>query len=198
MTQRNSDLRQRISEQLSRPVASIEQLIAQSLIEEGEFEAELPAEHLAAIMRKLLYTLVAEQKVAGVEVPIVHNVSKMEIEIEDGEAEVACEVHIHSPLTGFIQFSYTLENDDEDGHVRLKNGNLNVKEITRPMDMAAKLALRIMNVRAIALRELSDLGELIRRTLPAQLEEYGFEGQIDEVEMVFEADMLAVRLTAAV
>lgn len=196
MPPRKDDIRQYIADQLARPAAPIEQLIAESLIGSGAFEAELTAEQLSVIMRKLLYTLVAEQKVAGVEVPIVHNVSKMEIDIADSEAEIACEVHIHSPLTGFIQFSYTLENEDE-GRLQLKDNALVVKEITRPMDMGAKLALRIMNVRAIALRELSDLGSLIRRTLPEQLQEHGFEGQIDEVEMTFQDEMLAVRLTVA-
>ena len=197
MPSRKTELSQRIADRLSRPVAPIEQQIAESLTEDGVFEAELNAEELAVIMRKLLYMLVAEQKVAGVEVPIVHNVSKMDISIGDSEAEIACEVHIHSPLVGFIQFSYTLENDENEGHLQLKDNALAVKEITRPMDMAAKLALRIMNVRAIALRELSDLGALIRRTLPEQLQEHGFEGQIDEVEMILQDDVLAVRLTVA-
>jgi hypothetical protein len=200
MPSRKTELSQRIADRLSRPVAPIEQQIAESLTESGVFEAELSAEELAVIMRKLLYMLVAEQKVAGVEVPIVHNVSKMEIDIANSEAEIACEVHIHSPLVGFIQFSYTLENADEDedeGRLRLKDNALAVKEVTRPMDMAAKLALRIMNVRAIALRELSDLGALIRRTLPEQLQEHGFEGQIDEVLMTLQDDVLVVRLTVA-
>jgi hypothetical protein len=200
MPSRKTELSQRIADRLSRPVAPIEQQIAESLTESGVFEAELSAEELAVIMRKLLYMLVAEQKVAGVEVPIVHNVSKMEIDIANSEAEIACEVHIHSPLVGFIQFSYTLENADEDedeGRLQLKDNALAVKEVTRPMDMAAKLALRIMNVRAIALRELSDLGALIRRTLPEQLQEHGFEGQIDEVLMILQDDVLVVRLTVA-
>jgi hypothetical protein len=200
MPSRKTELSQRIADRLSRPVAPIEQQIAESLTESGVFEAELSAEELAVIMRKLLYMLVAEQKVAGVEVPIVHNVSKMEIDIANSEAEIACEVHIHSPLVGFIQFSYTLENADEDedeGRLQLKDNALAVKEVTRPMDMAAKLALRIMNVRAIALRELSDLGALIRRTLPEQLQEHGFEGQIDEVLMTLQDDVLVVRLTVA-
>ncbi len=200
MPSRKTELSQRIADRLSRPVAPIEQQIADALNEHGIFEAELNAEELAVIMRKLLYMLVAEQKVVGVEVPIVHNVSKMDISIDDSEAEIACEVHIHSPLVGFIQFCYTLENadDDEDaGRLQLKDNALTVKEITRPMDMAAKLALRIMNVRAIALHELSDLGALIRRTLPEQLQEHGFEGQIDGVQMTLRDDMLAVRLTVA-
>ena len=200
MPSRKTELSQRIADRLSRPVAPIEQQIAESLTESGVFEAELSAEELAVIMRKLLYMLVAEQKVAGVEVPIVHNVSKMEIDIANSEAEIACEVHIHSPLVGFIEFSYTLENADEDedeGRLQLKDNALAVKEVTRPMDMAAKLALRIMNVRAIALRELSDLGALIRRTLPEQLQEHGFEGQIDEVLMTLQDDVLVVRLTVA-
>ncbi len=197
MPNRDASLRRQISKQVSQPAETIEQRIAEDLIESGTFHERLTVGELTVIMRKLLYMLVARQKVAGIDVPLVHNVSRMDVNIHDLEAGVQCEVHLHSPVTGFIQFRYTLENDPRSPgeRLRLKKDEIEVKEVTKPFDVAAKLALKIMDVRAIALREMSDLNGLIRCTLPEQLEVYGFKGNVKHVLLeLMDDDTLRVYL----
>ena len=101
-------------------------------------------------MRKIVYRLVDEQKVANVNVPIVHNISQMDVRITGSEAQVACEIHIHEPIIAFIRLKYTLENDPRScgTRLRLKSNRVEVREITRPLDVGAKLALKMMRRRA--------------------------------------------------
>ncbi len=185
MKSRNASLRRQIDEHIALPVAPIEREIAAALVNCGEYRGRLTSDQLSVIMRKVLYTLIAEQRVAGMEVPIVHNVTQMAVDIVDGEAQVFCEVHIHRPIVAFIQFRYTLINDQRGGSkkLRLKDGLLDLKEITRPLDLGARAALAIMGVKHIALAELSDPNAVIQRTLPAQLGQLGFNGVLTRVEL---------------
>ncbi len=185
MAPHRKHLRSQIAQPISAPVAAFEEKVARLLKEKGEFRGELTCEQLALIMRKVLYTLVAEQKVAGFEVPIVHNVSVMDVTIGGCEADVFAEIHVHSPITAFIQFRYCLENDNGNPSKRLslKGNRVEVREFTRPFDFGAKAALRIMGVKRIALKELSDPNAVIQRTLPAQLEPLGFRGALTHVEL---------------
>lgn len=185
MAPRNSDLRKRISQDIGRPVEEIERRIAESLVSQGCYEGCMSGDDLSVIMRKVLFTLVDEQKVGGVDVPITHNVSDMRVEIADGQAHVACEIHIHNPIKAFIRFEYTLVNDPQapGQKIILKNNHLNVTEITKPFDFAAKTALKIMGVKGIALAELKNPNNVIRRTLPDQLRQLGFEGELTTVEL---------------
>jgi hypothetical protein len=178
-------LRKRIAQYIAEPVAPFEEKIAESLKKRGEFQGNLTSEQLSMIMRKVLYTLVAEQKVAGIDLPITHNVSAMKVDIARREANVFAEIHVHSPIIAFIQFRYILENDPRNSNkkLRLKDNCMDVKESTRPFDLGAKAALALMGVRHIALRELTDPNAVIQRTLPPQLERLGFYGLLNRVDL---------------
>ncbi len=198
MLNKKDTLRRQISQTIIDPVRSIEEQIAVSLVKRHAFRADLTEKDLSPILSKVLYILVMEQKVAGVSVPTVHNVSAMKVQMTGQEAGVDCEVQVHSPIKAFIRFQYTLQNHpDERGKLQLKQGQVAVKETTRPFDLAALAALRVMNVKKVALHELSDPNHLIQRTLPTQLAEYGFQGELCEVQLAFTgAQTLSVHLTA--
>ena len=128
MSKRNQPLRQQI-EQIAAPTLSIEKRIADSLNAEGEFSADIDSAELGLILRKVIFVLVAEQKVASFEVPVVHNISAMTAQIDGTEARIACEVHVHQPIVAFIRFKYTLENDPPScgTRLRLKNNKVEVQ-----------------------------------------------------------------------
>ncbi|MBZ0289892.1 MAG: hypothetical protein K8I30_19875 [Anaerolineae bacterium] len=198
MPDKKNILRRGIQKNVNDPVRSIEEQIAVSLSKRSTFKANLTETELAPILSKVLYTLVMEQKVGGLDVPIVHNVSAMNVHIAGQEASVDCEVHVHSPIKAFIHFQYVLQNHpNEPGRLQLKNGYMGVKETTRPFDLAALAALRVLNVKKVALHELSDPNRLIQRTLPPQLALHGFPGKLCEVQLSFVPEKaLAVHLAA--
>jgi len=185
MAGKKKQLRQQIAQDVAGPAAPFEEKIAGLLKQSGEFRGHLTGDQLSVIMRKVLFTLVAEQRVAGFDVPIVHNVSVMDVSIAGREAKVFAEVHIHRPIRAFIQFRYCLENDGENPNKRLhlKDNRVEVREITHPFDFGAKAALGIMGVRHIALKELSNPNAVIQRTLPLQLKPLGFQGRLTCVEL---------------
>jgi hypothetical protein len=192
-------LRQQAHDQIADAALLLEQKVARALIDGGEFVGVFTADELAVVMRKVLYTLVDDQKVAGVDVPLLHNVTRMDVDIAGGEAAVSCELHIHAPIKAFITFDYVLENDTcaDSGRLRLKDNEVTVKEVTRPLDIAARTALKVMNVRHITMREMNDINGIIRRTLPAQLRQQGFEGELSTVELELrESDAMAIYLAA--
>lgn len=190
MARHKNHLRQQIAHSIADPVAPFEHKIAESLKKRGEFRGNLTSDQLSVILRKVLFTMVGEQKVAGFDVPIVHNVSAMKVDICQREAKVFAEIHVHSPISAFIQFRYILENDRRNGgkKLRLKDNCMEVKEVTRPFDLGAKAALAIMGVKQIALRELADPNAVIQRTLPRQLGRIGFQGKLAQVDLELLAD----------
>jgi hypothetical protein len=139
----------------------------------------------------------ARQKVAGREIGILHNVPLMQVEINNEEAHVEFVVHIHKPIIVFIEFKYTLVNhEDEDNKcLCLKEGSLRVKEKTRRFDVKAKAALTAMNVPKIARQEMSDLTNVICRTLPDQLRHKGITGQLETIKLSLNDHSLCVSLT---
>ena len=140
----DAKLRRQIAVRLSElyPTSAIEARIAAELLAHGRFEDALDANELEIILRNVIHTLIAEQKVAGIDVSVVHNVHTIEVEIEDGEAHVSCLVHIHSPIVAFVNFAYTLINNEDSGdRIMLKPGTLIVDEKTRRFDLKAKAAL---------------------------------------------------------
>ncbi len=186
MPNNQTSVKRQIAETLSRGTRSVEQHIADTLRACGAFEGDLTSRDLEPILKNVVFTLVDEQRFAGIDVPITHNVSQMQVEIVAQQANVFCEVHVHAPIVAFLQFTYTLENHPKvSGKLRLKGGDVVVKENTRSLDFAAKAALRILNVRAIARRELSEPNEIIRRTLPVQLERAGIKAKLDRIELTF-------------
>ncbi|MFN8448118.1 MAG: hypothetical protein U0521_05905 [Anaerolineae bacterium] len=187
MSRRRQQLRQQINESLSEPILGIEHRIADSLAAEGEFHSEIDDDELGLILRKVIYRIVDEQKVANVSVPILHNITQMDARIHASGALVECEVHVHEPIIAFIRLKYALENDPAScgTRLRLKDDRLEVREITRPLDVGAKLALKMLRIENIVRHELSDPNGLIKRMLYQPLEQYGYTGVVHDVELEF-------------
>lgn len=163
----------------------IERRIADALRHHGEFIDTLGPEELEPILTNVLFMLVGEQKLAGIDIPIQHNVTSMEVEICQQEAHIFCELHIHAPIMAFIRFRYVLVNDPRSNpaNLRVKNNELHVDEITRKLDLGAKAALKVMNVRKLALAELSDPAYVIQRTLPHKLNLQGYTHDLGQIEL---------------
>ena len=134
---------------------------------------------------------------AGRDIDILHNVPIMHVEINKEQAHVEFVVHIHKPIIVFIEFNYTLVNheDEDDKRLCLKEGSLRIKEKTRRFDVKAKAAMTAMNVPKIARQEMSDLTEVICRTLPDQLQKKGVRGELEAIELSLNAHSLCVYLT---
>ncbi|MCL4249318.1 MAG: hypothetical protein KJ065_14315 [Anaerolineae bacterium] len=198
MPNSKNKLREQVAAHIEQETRSIEHRIADALRKRGAFAGELTATDLEPILSNVVFTLVDNQRFAGVDLPIVHNISRMQVSIQRQYADVMCEVHVHEPIAAFILFQYSLENDpNQAGKLRLKGGTIQVKETTRRLDIAAKAALRVLNVRAIALHELRDPNDVIRRTLPPQLAAHGLDMLLDCIELAFVPnDRLHVTLKA--
>lgn len=198
MPNQKDKLREQVAAHIEQETRSIEHRIADALRKRGSFAGELTATDLEPILSNVVFTLVDNQRFAGVDLPIVHNISRMQVSIQRQYADVMCEVHVHEPIAAFIQFQYSLENDpNRAGKLRLKGGTIQVKETTRRLDIAAKAALRMLNVRAIALHELRDPNDVIRRTLPPQLAAHGLDMLLESIELAFvPGDRLQVTLKA--
>ena len=153
---------------------AIEEKIVKSLCQLGEFDEQIDAHDLAIIMRNIIYTMFGEFKLAGLELKLLHNVPTIKVGIQNGEARISCIVHIHKPIIAFLAFQYTIVNDaiDESRRLRLKRGSFLYKERTRRFDLKAKAALAAVNIKHLARKELQDLGQVIAKTLPVQMEQY--------------------------
>ncbi len=198
MSKHKQQLRQQINRSLTEPILGIEQRIADLLDADGEFHSDIDSAELSLVLRKIIYRLVDEQKVANVSVPIVHNITQMDARIVGGEAQVACEIHVHEPIVAFIRLKYTLENDPRScgTRLRLKGNRIEIREITRPLDVGAKLALKMLRLEQIVRHELSDPNKLLKRMLPQPLEQLGFDGAVRDVELEFNGgDTLRVYIT---
>lgn len=175
----------------------VEERIARALVTRGEFCEDISSADLEVILRNIVYVMFARQKVAGREIGILHNVPIMQVEINNEEAHVEFVVHIHKPIIVFIEFKYTLVNhEDEDNKcLCLKEDSLRVKEKKRRFDVKAKAALTAMNVPKIARQEMSDLTNVICRTLPDQLRHKGVTGQLETIKLSLNDHSLCVSLT---
>lgn len=174
----------------------VEQRIAASLKENGRFHDGISSDELTVILRNIVYTLFAQQKFAGRDVSLVHNVPKMKVSINDSEAKVKFIVHIHKPIVAFLEFSYTLVNDPVSAGktLRVKHGTLQIAERTRRFDIKAKAALATINLDGMARKELADLTRVIRMTLPPQLSRHGISGRLSTVELALKDQCLSVLL----
>jgi antitoxin component of MazEF toxin-antitoxin module len=192
------DLRSQIESVIARhyPTDDIETRIADTLIESGEFHEDITAAELAVILRNVVYVMFAQQKVAGVDVGILHNVPIMKVTLAEGQADIEFVVHVHKPIIAFLEFKYALINDHDTSVKRLtvKNGSLRVNEKTRRFDLKAKAALAAMNVPRIARQEMSDTAAVIRRTLPTQLQQKGITGELKEIVLRLNSDTLSIYL----
>ena len=175
----------------------IEERIARALLTEGEFHENISPTDLEVILRNIVYVMFAHQKVAGRDIDILHNIPIINVEIEDGQANVDFVVHIHKPIIVFLEFKYVLINQEGlgTGSLCLKDGSLRINERTRRFDVKAKAALTAMNVPKIAQQEMSDLKSVIKRTLPNQLRKKGVTGEISDIRLSLNEHSLRVRLT---
>lgn len=177
-------------------IETIEKKIVDSLCQHGEFKEQIDAYDLAIIMRNIVYTMFGEFRLAGLDIGLLHNVPSIKVAIANGEARISYLVHIHRPIIAFLAFQYTVENDVKGGgrKLRLKRGSFNYTERTRPLDLKARAALAAVNIKHIAQKELQDLGQIISKTLPAQLEQYGVSGELDRVELQVDGKKLRIWL----
>jgi hypothetical protein len=175
---------------------AIEEKIAQSLCQQGEFCDQIDASDLAIIMRNIVYTMFGEFKLSGLELKLLHNVPSVKVAIKNGEARMGYTVHIHKPITAFLSFQYAIVNDaiDDSRKLRLKRGSFLYKERTRRFDLKAKAALAAVNIKQLARKELQDLGQVIAKTLPAQMDQYGVSGDLKRVELHLDGQKLNIRL----
>ena len=194
----DQELRAQIKTTIARTYSTddIEARIARALVAQGHFRGELSSGELEIILRNIVYVLFTRQKVAGMDVNVLHNVPIMNVDIKDGEAHVAYVVHIHKPIIVFIEFEYTLINDPDFPNTQLclKEGSLRVKEKTRRFDLKAKAAMAALNVPRIARQEMTDTTGIIRKTLPDQLRKRGLEGQLDQIHLSLNGDTLGLYL----
>ncbi len=174
----------------------IEERIVESLCQNGEFNDQIDAHDLAVIMRNIVYTMFGEFKLAGLELNLLHNVPTMKVAVENGEANISYIVHVHKPIVAFLSVQYTIINDaiDDSRKLRLKRGSLVYNERTRRFDLKAKAALAAVNIKNLARKELQDLGLVIAKTLPAQMEQYGVTGEMIRVELHLEGQKLNIWL----
>ena len=184
---------------LSTPVRTpenIEKRIAASLRDFGRFQESIEAADLAVIIKGVVSALFAEQKIGGVVVPVTSTISAMDVHIENSEAQVCFLVRIHKPIVAAIKFSYSLINDPVSIRNKLvvKKGTLIIEEKTRRLDLKAKAALTAINVDHLARQELSDLGRIILKTLPPQLQRHGVDGILHNIELVLTDSALEVSL----
>ncbi len=178
------------------PTDDIEERIAKALLARGEFYENIDAADLEIILRNIVYVMFSRQKVAGRDIDILHNVPIMHVEIREEQAHVEFIVHIHKPIIVFIEFEYTLVNhpDQDEKRLCLKEGSLKIKEKTRRFDVKAKAGLTAMNIPKIARQEMSDMSEVICRTLPGQLKHKGVTGVLDKVRLSLNEQTLCVYL----
>ncbi|MDX1616273.1 MAG: hypothetical protein R3300_18315 [Candidatus Promineifilaceae bacterium] len=192
------ELRQHI-EAVSRRAYSTEEIelrIADSLLHEGRFEADIDGKELAIILRNVVYTMFDRHKLAGLSVGLVHNVPTMRVRLRDREADIYYVVHVHKPIVAFLEFSYTLINDPVAvaPRLRLKRGTFRYAEKTRRFDLKAKAALAAVNITGLARQELSNVSQIINQTLPPRLEHHGLNGILNCVELTLNNQSLRVCL----
>lgn len=174
----------------------IEARIAYALTDQGEFHENISAADLEVILRNIVYVMFAHQKLAGRDIDIMHNVPIMNVEINDEQAHIDFVVHIHKPIVAFLEFKYTLVNEPDGSceSLCLKEGSLRIKEKTRRFDVKAMAGLTAMNVPKIARSEMSDMTDVVRRTLPNQLRKKGVQGTLGEIRFFLNENTLSVYL----
>lgn len=192
----DDELRTQIEAVTNETTKPIEERIASALRVQSYFHDAISSTDLAAILRSVVYTMFARQRVAGLDVGLVHNIPNMGVHIRRKEALVNFLVHIHKPIIAFLKFEYVLENDPNSSgrRIRLKQRSLKVVEHTRRFDFKAKAALAAINVEGIARSELDDPGAIIMKTLPQQLARHGLAGALTNIQLQLEDQSLWVKM----
>ena len=175
-------LKQQIKGHLDSRTEALEIEIAQALNKKDRACLSLEAETLGPVISNIIHTVVGQQKLAGFSLPLIHNVVAA-VQIQDGKMAVDAMIHLHSPVRGFTELSYTLINNPAEKTVAIIPKSLRLKTKTAPFDVVAKLAFTTMDVPRIARRQLADLARVIALTLPQQLKTRGYEGTIRNAEL---------------
>jgi hypothetical protein len=167
------------------PSDQIEQRIAAELVKNGRFDSRINSEELAVILRNLVYSMFSNHTLAGQGINVIHNIATMRVGINRSQADIRFIVHIHKPITAFLNFKYALVNDPVSISPRLtlKRNSLVIEEHTKRFDIKAKAALAAINIESIARKELVDPSQIIRATLPERLARHGLGGQFTCIEM---------------
>ncbi len=175
---------------------TIELRIAASLVETGRFCGQLNEDELARVIRNVVYSRFSQQKIGGRNLGLVHNVPVTKVELINSEARVNFLVHIHSPIVAFLRFRYVLINDPLSTfkRLRMKKGTLSIKKDTRRFDLKAKAALSVFDVEGIALKELTDLADIIKVTLCDQMNGHGINGNLSEIQLEIEERFVGVSM----
>ncbi|MCA9910175.1 MAG: hypothetical protein KC519_16065, partial [Anaerolineae bacterium] len=72
-------VREQVAAHIEQETRSIEERIAEALRKRGSFAGELTATDLEPILSNVVFTLVDNQRFAGIDLPIVHNISRMQV-----------------------------------------------------------------------------------------------------------------------
>jgi hypothetical protein len=174
----------------------IDDMIADSLLADGQFQGRLNARELALIMRNVVHTVFDQHKIGGRNVSLIHNVPSMKVAINESQAQICFVVHLHRPIVAFLQFRYDLINDPVSitPTVRFKAGSLSITEHTRRFDLKAKAALAAINIEELARKELANPTSVICSTLPSQLRQRGATGVITCVDLTLADQHLEISL----
>jgi hypothetical protein len=182
------------------PLKAVEMKIAAALLQDGRFEGHLSEEELTSVIRNVVYSRFANQRIAGRDIALVHNIVSIQVKLVEHEVRIGFLVHIHKPIVAFLRFRYTLIDDESPGRNRiiLKRGSLKIRKDTRRFDMKSKAALASIDVENIARKELADLCGILKTTFQVQLEEAGIVGEIGDIQLSVGEGCLEVCLEADV
>ena len=176
----------------------IEQQIAQALSSKHEYAGHLTADDLVLIFSNILLALIGHQQVLGRNVLVESEVIDVRIAIAHERIRVYCAARLLHPISAELEFEYTLENDPsaDPANLRLANNDVRVVEHTNTFDFLARMALASIQVKQVALHELSNPAQIIKKTLPPRLKMYGFDGTLQDIKLHLLEDVLDVYVSA--
>ena len=167
------------------PLDAVELKIAASLLEDGRFKGHLNEQELTNVIRNVVYSRFANQRIRGLDIALVHNIPSIRVQLRRKEVHVSFLVHIHRPIIAFLRFRYVLVDDVPPGckKITMKRGSLTIGKDTRRFDIKAKAALAAIDVEAMARDELADLAGILKGTILDQMKGVGITGEISEIEL---------------
>jgi len=154
---------------------------AQAIKEKGGYQRELTAQELASIMSGIVIGLTQEQEAIKALVPA------MTVRIEKARGIVGGTVRVESPIQATIKVNCVLDNDAVPNRIKL------VKlDVQQEAGLAAKIALKLMNIEGKVRKALQDPNQALGEALASQLEPRGV--RLTEVGLHFNEQTLAVNL----
>jgi hypothetical protein len=170
-------------------------VVVAAFSERQVFEGSLGADELKPVFAGIAYSMMEEQ-LRGVPGVALFNVpmEALNLEIDDGIAQVGVLVHVSSPKKVFLQTIYTMENDPRiEGVIRVRPGT--IKVACKTHGLGAGTLVKLMQPGGRIAAGLTDLNGLVMHTLNQQLMERHLElGQISRTWLKLNGDELGVRL----